>query len=93
MVDFLLDLLLGEGRGGFGGVVVIGDLRGAVTAHGVAAIAHGHLREHLGAVGVQALQQFYGGALEGLRSFQGLLAVQGVDRVHQYVWVESPGVD
>ncbi len=56
LADFLLDLFLGEGRGGFGGVMVIGDFRGAVTAHGVASIAHGDLGEHLGAIGVQTLQ-------------------------------------
>ena len=93
LVDLLANLVTGQGRGGDGGVVIVGNFRGTEAAHGVAAVAHGHLGEHPGPVGVQPLQQLDGGALEGLGGLQRLLAVQRVNRVHQGVRVEGPGVN
>ena len=91
LIDLLLDLLPGQGRSPPGGIVVIGNLRGTEASQGVAAISHGNLGQHLGAIGVQPLQQLHRRPLKGLGGLQRLLAVQGMDRVHQGVRVKGPG--
>ena len=91
LVDLLLDLILGQGGSDAGRVVIVRDLRGTEAAQGVASVPHGHLGHHLGPVGIQAFQQLHRRALEALGGFQGLLAVQRMDGVHQRIRVKGPG--